>query len=244
MMYRRPAHPRWLACVMTLATLGCAEESPTEPPLPEIPVDGLLVYLPFNGTAADGSGAGRHATLMGGAAVTNALTVGANAADALTIPGSALDGLGDYTFAAWLRIDVFHGDRHVILSGAHAGEDNIVGLWYDETLAAWRYSEEANPAVISASSSIQDAGWHHVTLTRSGTVAQLYIDGIASGPGLSVAGAVLTIDPAGLVIGQDQDVVGGGFEADEAWAGAVDNLRIYDRALDEPEILLIAAEAR
>ena len=35
---------------------------------------------------------------------------------------------------------------------------------------------------------------------------------------------------------RDQDTRGGGFEADEAWAGAMDNLRIYDRPRSAAEI--------
>jgi hypothetical protein len=33
-------------------------------------------------------------------------------------------------------------------------------------------------------------------------------------------------------------------EAGESWAGSVDNLRIYDRALSEAEVALVSAEPR
>jgi hypothetical protein len=55
---------------------------------------------------------------------------------------------------------------------------------------------------------------------------------------------VLDIAPGGLVFGQDQDTVGGGFEADESWAGAMDNLRIYNRALTATDVAALAQESR
>lgn len=53
-----------------------------------------------------------------------------------------------------------------------------------------------------------------------------------------------TLRGTGLSSGQDQDVVGGGFAANESWAGAMDNLRIYNRALSASEAGRVANEAR
>jgi len=93
-------------------------------------------------------------------------------------------------------------------------------------------------------STIEDGEWHHVTVTRSGTTGRLYLGGTQLGNPITVNGATLDIDPDGLIFGQDQDEVGGRFEADEAWAGAMDNLRIYNRALSASEVELVAAEPR
>lgn len=97
-----------------------------------------------------------------------------------------MDGLGDFTFGAWLRIDTLRDENHEVISGANAAEDNALSFWY------WEETEE----------------W--------------------------------VVD----VFGQDQDEVGGGYEADEAWARAMDNLRICDRALGVEEVALLAAEPR
>jgi hypothetical protein len=52
-----------------------------------------------------------------------------------------------------------------------------------------------------------------------------------------VPDAQLVCDPNGFIVGQDQDFVGGGFDQNQSWAGAVDNLRIYSRALTAEEVL-------
>ncbi len=46
----------------------------------------------------------------------------------------------------------------------------------------------------------------------------------------------------GLIIGQDQDSVDGGYSAIQSWAGDVDNLRIYNRALNSTEIRALYEE--
>jgi hypothetical protein len=55
--------------------------------------------------------------------------------------------------------------------------------------------------------------------------------------------AVTALTGCGGVVGQDQDSVGGGFQAEQAFAGQMDNLRINDRAPDAAEALILSQEA-
>ena len=44
------------------------------------------------------------------------------------------------------------------------------------------------------------------------------------------------------MIGQEQDAVGGGFDPSQSFAGALDEVRIYARALTGAEIAAIAQD--
>ena len=213
-----------------------------EPPGP--PVEGLQVFLTFDGDASDQSLSGNDGALVGGATASGELLLGDNATDLLMLPGSVMDGLGDFTFGAWLRIDALRDENHEVISGANAAEDNALSFWYREMTDEWVVGVNNSSSVLATDATIEDQQWHHVTLTRSGSTARLYFGGTPLGDPVTVDAAALDIEPGGLVFGQDQDEVGGGYEADEAWAGAMDNLRIYDRALSVEEVALLAAEPR
>jgi MSHA biogenesis protein MshQ len=211
---------------------------------PNVPSEGLQAFLPFSADASDESGNGNDGTLLGAATASGELILGNNADDMLVLPSSVMDGLVDFTFAAWLRIDTIREESHEVISGANAAEDNALIFWYRDHTDEWVVGINNGSSVFASDSTIEDGEWHHVALTRSGAIAVLYLDGSQLGDAVDVGAESLDIDPGGLIFGQDQDEVGGGFEADEAWAGAIDNLRIYDRALDQAEVALLAAEAR
>lgn len=200
---------------------------------------GLSAYYPFNGNANDASGNGNHGTLLGGAVITDTLILGNNQFDALSLPHTVIDGLTDFTFASWLKIDVLHtgGGRNFWLSGARAGEDNALNISYDNGIG-WHLRIDG--IVDNVDTAImEDLDWHHVAITRSGNTGRLYIDGLEIGSGLTVNSSALNVDENGFIVGQDQDNVGGGFQMSQSWAGKMDDLRIYYQALSDVEILAL-----
>ena len=91
---------------------------------------------------------------------------------------------------------------------------------------------------------INDGAWHHVVILRAGGLARNYVDGVQVGSDIAVTTGLTAVDPGGLFIGQDQDVLGGGFQTRKSWAGRVDNFRIYSRALSSSEVQLLSVDAR
>ena len=229
------------ALLMLIALSGCSESDedstgPSNNTQLNIPTNGLLLYLQFGGNTNDLSGNGNNGTLLGGATASGALVLGDNATDALSLPLTVMDNLHDFTFAAWLRMDSLRNASHEVISGANANFDNVLIFWYREHTDEWVVGINGGDNPFAIDNRIEDQQWHHVALTRTGSTANLYLDGVVLGSAVSVGNDTLEIDAGGLIFGQDQDVLGGGFAQDQSWAGAMDNLCIYNRALSATEV--------
>ena len=86
---------------------------------------------------------------------------------------------------------------------------------------------------IETEQDIVDGEWHHLAVTwrSSDGRYRFFLDGEpgASGDGLATGA---TLGGGGtLVVGQDQDTVGGGFDTGQAYLGRLDELVIFDTAL-------------
>ncbi|MFP4340300.1 MAG: LamG-like jellyroll fold domain-containing protein [Cyclobacteriaceae bacterium] len=78
--------------------------------------------------------------------------------------------------------------------------------------------------------------WHHYAISWDGNTLKAYRDGeklterTPSNPGPIPGGGT-------LVLGQEQDAVGGGFDATQAYVGDLDELRIWKKARTDQEIM-------
>uniref|UniRef100_A0A3B4AEV4 Pentraxin (PTX) domain-containing protein n=1 Tax=Periophthalmus magnuspinnatus TaxID=409849 RepID=A0A3B4AEV4_9GOBI len=89
---------------------------------------------------------------------------------------------------------------------------------------------------------INDGKWHHicVTWTTRDGMWEAFQDGVKRGSGENLA-PYHPIKPQGLLIlGQEQDMLGGGFDATQAFVGDLANLHIWDRKLTVGEIYNLA----
>lgn len=85
---------------------------------------------------------------------------------------------------------------------------------------------------------INDGKWHHlcITWTTRDGVWEAFQDGVMRGSGENLA-PYHPIKPEGvLVLGQEQDTLGGGFDATQAYVGELANLNIWNRKLTVAEI--------
>jgi len=77
--------------------------------------------------------------------------------------------------------------------------------------------------------------WTSVAWVRHGGTSTIYTNGGDPGSVSHLTGA-LNIAPGGLWLGNDQDVVSGGWQACQQWYGKLDDVRFYNRALSATEI--------
>ncbi|UCE58617.1 MAG: hypothetical protein JSU63_14375 [Phycisphaerales bacterium] len=151
--------------------------------------------------------------------------------------GSLDFGMGEGTIDAWIRTDADHGN--IVVKGSW--------LWYyfmvsnghlrfgicDEG-ACWMPAETAQ--------TVNDSNWHHVaaTLTRHGlgdVTLEIYIDGVSDAT-MYLAGAIgyLGSPDQALLIGTGRNASG---NLSSPFDGDIDEVEIFNRALDEEEILAI-----
>ncbi|XP_063077466.1 neuronal pentraxin-1-like [Engraulis encrasicolus] len=89
---------------------------------------------------------------------------------------------------------------------------------------------------------INDGRWHHicVTWTTRDGMWEAFQDGESRGTGDNLA-PYHPIKPQGvLILGQEQDTLGGGFDATQAFVGDMANFNIWDRKLTLGEIYHLA----
>jgi sialidase-1 len=181
------------------------------------------------------------AAVLGGARETTGVIGGAldldGADDAVRLPYRAQLPLGtqDFTASLWFRYTATAGEQPLLWMG---------GVGTDQP-QVWLRGEPANGRVhglitvregattlrtasVSTSGAYNDGRWHHVSLRRGGGRLTLFVDGTATGAP-DVPGSVSRNSPFGVHIGQRMD--GRAF-----FTGAIDEVRVWDRALTDAEI--------
>lgn len=85
--------------------------------------------------------------------------------------------------------------------------------------------------------SVKDTSWHHIAVTwkSSNGNVKIYKDSKESYKGTLQTGYSI-LNGKSLVLGQDQDAEGGGFDINQALFGSLDDVRIYSHILTAQEI--------
>ena len=153
--------------------------------------------------------------------------------DCVSASSNALDELTDFTFEAWFKT-VKTGNQ-ALVSGANSERDNEFFIFFNDNTKVSLYLKGTD--YIHTLPSISDGKWHYIVWTRRTANARQYIyfDGSEKGSN-SVPVTPLEISVGGLIIGEDQDEVGGDFSREQSFDGYIDEVAIYNRALSQSEI--------
>lgn len=210
--------------------------------------DSLVLYLPFDGNALDSSGNANHG-MLNGATFTTGQSGSAvfldGIDDFISIPNTQkLDAPLPVTISTWVRIEdydpnlVFWSDwEEDVYNGAWLNIVNgIVSAAYGDGGAIGPQSRRSK----RGTSTIPLQTWTHVAIViRGATDMDIYVNGRndcgtynGSGGGISYSG-----NPGR--IGQIDPFAAPGTIFD-FYHGAIDELRYYNRALEEEEIALLA----
>ena len=200
------------------------------------PIDlsvGLVGYWALDdgagAVASDGSASGYQGTVFGGAAwgpgrVGGGLTFDGIDDSVQVSAATALDGPSAFTLAAWIHHPAASG-WHSIVDKRDSGADGY-DLYINGTS---RLFFRVNQRTLNGSTVVADGSWHHVLAVYDGSAMRLYVDGAADGSPLTVG--ALTLDTAASLLLGENYALGNSF-----FAGTLDEVRAYDRALSEDEI--------
>ena len=201
---------------------------------------GLLAVYSFDGCTDDLTANANNAVLTGNATINTALEIPRDDSSALFVSGTFLNGLSDFsiafqvTFAAFNTIGSPQTPLNTILSGGNATQLKALVLAYDASENIFLITINGNTyAVPNVSFNTQQS--YCIEVIRRNNVVDLYINGVKTGPG-ATENSALQITANLLVIGQDQDCIGGCFTDYQSLNGRLDNLRFYNRALADTEL--------
>jgi len=203
-----------------------------------VPSNGLVAYYPFNGNASDASGNGHDGTIYG--SVTPTTDRFGKAASAYSWPtdGSPNNYIdigylqnsipNSITISAWILMDGGVYDSRVISSGE---QGIICNGASNNTYRTFKASYNAAGAIIWPSThQVSALQWHHLVYTADHNTlkARFYIDGVlvdtSSGPiKEDLATDVWNIGRKSIA-------------AYDGWGGKIDDISIYNRALDSMEV--------
>lgn len=210
--------------------------------------DGLIAYYSFNGNAVDSSGNGNNAIPEGNSTVNGSLAIPFDDISYLSIPHTVMNQLQDFSIAMWVKFNQFHigsgSHYNTMMSGENnqkSGGDNF-GLYYQKYYTgpggAWQIWLQ-DDYYLESTDTISPLQWYFVVFIRQGSVALLYKNGLFRTSASSVYSSPLLIEPNGLIVGQEQDEVGGLFNLNQCLDGNIGKLRIYDRALTPSEVAIL-----
>ncbi|WP_033530004.1 sialidase family protein [Streptomyces galbus] len=208
-------------------------------------------------TTPDTAPGGRPAAVLGGARPTDGVVGGAlefdGADDAVRLPyRSRLPlGDGDFTASLWFRYSATTGEQPMLWMGGVGTTQPQV--WLRGEPASGRLTglitvrDGASPprtASVRSTGAYNDGAWHRLVLRRDGGTSRasaaereggqltLFVDGTAFSTA-DVPGSVSRNSPFGVHIGQRVD-------SRAHFTGAIDDVRLYGRALSDTEVARLA----
>jgi len=205
--------------------------------------DGLVAWWKFNGNANTSVGT------VNGVVTGATLTTGQNglASGAYAFNGTASQyisynstfgiGTGNFTFSAWVNPAVASDTGQFLKIGASAANGIGIGMGSSsfESAGSNLIVLYENVRWITNLSTTISTGWHHIVVTfDSSSVPTAYYDGTLKGssPG---AGAIAPTTTS-VTSGQS-----GSTPTTRAFNGAIDDMRLYNRALSALEVSQLAS---
>ena len=217
--------------------------------------EGLVAWWPAEGNGNDIQNV-YHATMVNGAGFTVGM-VGdsfylSNSEDPddprdqyVELPVDVLDGREDLTVEFWMMSSDPAGG---IISGNRPWDEELVPPSGDNKFLIYAKDSGAhlwintNYKPVTEAFLLNDGQWHHVAFTRDGVDGRLYVDGVERFSTTFPTGGIELRSPSwgdgALVLGQEQDGVMI-LDPAQSWGGLIDELSVYDRALQVGEIGLI-----
>jgi O-glycosyl hydrolase len=192
------------------------------------------------GTLADSSGNGKTGTLTGSYGFTTGVT--SNAVNLTggyaSLPAGIVSSLGDFTIATWIRPSTIDQWSRVFDFGTGTSSYMFFTPQSSSGMPRFTFTTGGSTQSIDSTVALAANTWAHVAITVSGNTGTLYINGAVAGTNTG-----MSYHPSNLGA-TTQDYLGKSqYSWDPTFKGAIDDFRIYERALSASEIGTIANTA-
>lgn len=201
------------------------------------PTDGLVAHLPLDGLALDGGGVEGAKPTRDRLGIPNRAYLFDGDSDHISTTVSTAHLAGPMTLAAWVRLDAARRDAAAWWSVVSLGEGGFVlALDGDGAAVGGLHDERCH---FSGPTKVGDGTWHHVAVTRDtvGTI-RIYLDGggqllTSEVPGRGGTQMAAVVQPCSVApdLGGGMFWIGGAPGIGQHFEGAIDDVRIYDRAV-------------
>uniref|UniRef100_A0ABM0LU11 Cell wall protein AWA1-like n=1 Tax=Saccoglossus kowalevskii TaxID=10224 RepID=A0ABM0LU11_SACKO len=160
----------------------------------------------------------------------NVLTVDENSRIEVLEPIPTMSAV---TACIWAQTDEVSGGTP--FSYNTAGADNEFFLSFPENFRVGIRGATTGATGIS----VNDGAWHHVCVTWNsvGGIFNIYDNGVLAFGGSSFRTGLMIRSGGVLILGQEQDTLGGGFDPGQAFKGDLANFNMWNRELDGVDIL-------
>ncbi len=196
------------------------------------PSTGLVAAYSFDegsGTVLnDLSGAGNHGTIVGGIWTTGrfgqALQFNGTSSLVTVADSASLDLSTGMTLEAWVYPTSLGGWRDII----YKANDIYFLEGCTPTGLAPCVGGTFSSATLYGTNALPLNRWSHLAATYDGVTMRLYVDGVQVSSRLQTGNIAASTDPL---------TIGGDLISSQFWAGRIDEVRVYNRALSAAQIL-------
>jgi hypothetical protein len=205
------------------------------------PTQGLVAYYPFNGNANDESGNGINGTLHNvtltedrfGNSGKAYYFLGNSTSYIHTITSPLLNLSGNATLVAWIK---GNGTLNNIARVIGTTDDGVeIGTNSNGTANSNFSYSGTNWFNIVSNKVINDNQWHFVSVVINANQGKLFVDAIKVKDTSSTSAFTMT-SPGYVSIGRHP------IYTSRAFTGSIDDIRIYNRALNESELQVLFNE--
>jgi hypothetical protein len=205
-----------------------------------LPTQGLIAAWLFDGSAIDASGNGNNGTPNG--AVLTSDRFGSSNKAYFFNGGANIQGAtssfnfssGSFAISVWVKTSASSGGGVISTHDAGAGKYSNVGVYIAGNNLGFADVDINNGAGSTTNFNgrkINDNQWHHILVSRQGSSAKLYIDGVLDFTD------VLSQNPNNSTI----FMIGSSYNT-AYFIGSIDDVRVYNHTLSDTEISLLYHE--
>jgi len=225
--------------VMLSAMLGLSA-------IAQIPTNGLVAYYPFNGNANDESGNGNNGTVHGATLTADRFGKSSSAYRFNSVNKNYIElnstvgkfGTSDFTISLWYNISNTNALRYLICKRNTESYANFWEFHANEFALCQSSSSNSSTPTYVSSAIIPLNQWNHQLVIKTTDSVKIFLNGVlVSSKKLTIAYDITNNNPAeiGAQVAPISGVVG-------CYNGLIDDIRLYNRALNQSEITALFNE--